>query len=413
MRIPLSIVFFIILIIAFDLYSFRAIYILIKNKSKNIRTLISVIYWSISILFIFFFVLISTDLPKEKNIHSYPDVFLFFALMMMVYLPKLIIIIFQLIRDLSVFTQKLVFSRNSQKAFSKDRREFITKTGIILASIPFLGTFYGIIKGRFNYQLNKISLQFNNLPISFNGIRIVQISDFHISCFIGNEVEVEKIVELINNEKPDIIVFTGDMINNYSNEMDSFLSTLKNLHAPLGKFAITGNHDYGDYSKWESKKAKEINFNNLIKNYASIGFKVLRNERTIVQIGDESIELIGVENWGQPPFPKYGDLKKAMVNSDANNFRILLSHDPSHWREEVLNNTSIDLTLSGHTHGMQFGIDIPGFKWSPVQYKYPEWAGLYQNNQQLLYVNRGIGYIGVAARVGILPEITMLEITKS
>ena len=205
-------------------------------------------------------------------------------------------------------------------------------------------------------------------------------------------------------------MFTGDLVNNSSYEIDEFLPLLKKLKAKYGKYSILGNHDYGDYSNWSSDEEKQANFERMISLQEEAGFEVLRNENRQIKIEGESIQLVGLENWGQPPFPQYGNLNKAMMGVEEDKVTILLSHDPSHWDAEVLNKTNIDLTLAGHTHGMQFGIEIPGFKWSPVQFKYPRWGGLYTENNQHLYVNRGIGYIGVAARVGISPEVTVLEL---
>ena len=410
MRTPFSLILIVLVISIIDIYSFRSIYILLKKKSRIVKLFSSISFFSISLIVIAGFIFFMNNLPGMESISVYPTVFMFFAIVFMIYFPKIIITFFLLLRDLKVLFSKLLVRVSVIKKYNNDRREFLLKTGVILAAFPFVSILNGVLRGRFNYQILREKLIFKNLPNEFNGLKIVQLSDFHISCFIGNEHEVEAIVEIVNSLNPDIIVFTGDMINNFSDELMPFIARLKELRASIGKYAITGNHDYGDYSKWNSEQEKKNNFAQLLKYYDEIGFSCLLNRSISLKSGNNSIELIGVENWGHPPFPRYGDLNLAMQNTAANNFKILLSHDPSHWRAKVIQKTNIDLTLSGHTHGMQFGIEIPGFKWSPAKFIFPEWAGIYKDGDQVLYVNRGIGYIGVAARVGILPEVTMLEL---
>jgi hypothetical protein len=272
---------------------------------------------------------------------------------------------------------------------------------------------YGIVKGRFNFRVIAEKLKFKNLPSKFNGFKVIQISDLHIGSFSRFHKSVKEIIEKINKLNPDLIVFTGDMVNNVADEMEGWQPIFSRLKAKHGKISILGNHDYGDYHTFPSAQAKIDNLNRLKEIHREIGFDLLLNENRTIKIDNEQISILGVENWGKPPFVQYGDLDLASKGTENAAFKLLLSHDPSHWDEQVKPNTNIDLTLSGHTHGMQFGIEIPGFKWSPVKYKYPKWAGLYSEGNQHLYVNRGFGHLGFAGRVGMDPEITEIELVSA
>jgi predicted MPP superfamily phosphohydrolase len=292
------------------------------------------------------------------------------------------------------------------------RSEFLTKLGIIVAFIPFISIIQGIVKGRFNYQIKKLQLNFSNLPADFNGFTILQISDWHIGSFLGREDKVQEAVDLINKQHADLVLFTGDFVNNVADEMESFVPMVAQIKAPFGVFSILGNHDYGEYVPWDSAEAHKANMLKLFKYEADAGFILLRNESVVINKGSDKIGIAGVENWGLPPFPQYGDIDKAMAGIEELPFKIVMSHDPTHWDAKILGKINADLTLSGHTHGMQFGINLPGLKWSPVKWKYPRWAGLYQEGLQYLYVNVGIGYIAFPGRVGFLPEITLFELSK-
>jgi len=248
------------------------------------------------------------------------------------------------------------------------------------------------------------------LPKSFEGLKIVQISDLHIGGFNYRFKILERAVKLINELKPDLIFFTGDLVNNYAWELIGWENVLNKLLAKNGKYAVLGNHDYGDYSQWSSVKEKEENFNSIKQFYNKINFKLLLNQSDIIEVNHEKIAIIGVENRGTPPFKKYGDLETSLKNAKHIPFKILLSHDPTHWNEEVVNKTDIALTLSGHTHGMQLGFNYKDLKWSPIKYKYQHWAGLYQHNKQYLYVNRGLGWLGFPGRIGMRPEISSFEV---
>ena len=302
------------------------------------------------------------------------------------------------------------FSNNSDPVEIEGRRKFITQIGIGIAAIPFTGLLYGIIKGKYDFKIHRQSLNFPDLPIAFDKLKIVQISDFHSGSF-DNIESVARGLKMVQDQNPDLIFFTGDLVNNFAQEIEPYMHLLKDLHAPMGKFAILGNHDYGEYVNWESEEEKLKNTESIKLHLVEMGFSVLNNQRTSLIKNNEQIQIVGVENWGKPPFPSYGDLNKALEGINKEDFTILLSHDPDHWEEKTLPHPkNINLTLSGHTHGMQMGIEIPGFKWSPVKYRYKKWAGLYQQNGQYLYVNRGFGYLGYPGRIGIWPEITVIEL---
>jgi len=288
---------------------------------------------------------------------------------------------------------------------------FLYQMSFFVAAIPVASVLYGVTKGKFKYRVIHEKIRFKNLPESFRGLKIVQISDMHLGSFRRKYEQIAKAVEMINEQEPDLIFFTGDLVNNFAEETDGWAPVLSKMKAKYGKYSILGNHDYGDYSEWESLAAKEKNLTAIKNFHKKIGFRLLLNELETLTINNEEIALVGVENWGKPPFPQHGNLNKALANVAPEQFKMLLSHDPSHWDEEVLTGTDIDITFSGHTHGMQFGIERAGIKWSPIQYKYPRWGGLYRHNKQYLYVNRGFGYHGFPGRIGMPPEITVVELT--
>jgi len=335
------------------------------------------------------------------------------------YIPKLIFIIFNIFDDLIFQVRKMITLRknavnNATHTGSKiTRRKLLTQVGIVFAGLPLLPLTYGIAYGRFDYTFRRPSLNFARLPSVFNGLKIVQISDFHIGTFINHIDQVEQIVELVNSEKADLLLFTGDFINNLSTEMDSFLSILVKFEAKIGKYSILGNHDYGEYVPWKTEQEKQANLQRLMQLQRELGFDLLLDESRKIKFGGEEIALIGVQNWGLPPFPQYGNLGQAMKNVDKDTFKILLSHDPTHWDAQVREETDIDLMLAGHTHGAQVGIEIPGWRWSPVTMRYKQWGGLYTAGKQSLYVNTGLGSIGYPGRVGMPPEITVFELRNA
>ena len=306
---------------------------------------------------------------------------------------------------------KAIFRKPTNAPRIPSRRKFVSTLGWGLAAIPFASILYSIFKGKYNYKVWKYTLYFDNLPKAFDGYRITQISDIHCGSF-DNYEKIRYGVDLINSQKSDVILFTGDLVNNLANEVHNWKSLFATLQAPDGVFSIMGNHDYGDYSSWETPEAKQQNLEHLFQLQKQMGWQLLLNEHCYLERDGEKIALIGVENWGHGRFSKYGDLNKAMEGINTEDFKILMSHDPTHWQEVVLpENKDVQLTLSGHTHGMQCGIEIPGWlKWSPSQYIYKYWGGMYEEGGKYLNVNRGFGYHAFPGRLGVWPEITVIEL---
>ena len=345
---------------------------------------------------------------------SYKFVYTAFGIFLMFFLPKLIFTISLVINDVSGFLMSLFKSKGEASPGELiNRGTFITYIGAILSTISFFGLGWGMLVGRYNYKVHRKKLVFDNLPPEFDGFKVVQLSDLHVGSFFEEFDKVEAGLQMVKDLKPDMILFTGDLVNNFSSEAEPWIDQFKSLYAPFGKYSILGNHDYGDYSRWPSKEAKAENLQRLKDIEKEMGFDLLLNENRTIEKNGQSFSLIGVENWGLPPFPQHGDLKKALEGSNDNGFQLLMSHDPSHFDAQVTLGSEVDLTLSGHTHGMQFGIELGNIKWSPVKYKYPKWAGLYRSGKQKLYVNRGFGYIGFPGRVGIMPEITLIELSSN
>lgn len=299
----------------------------------------------------------------------------------------------------------------SNYVFSDDQSVYVVPlVGLLSGVLPFVVIFYAIVKSVYHFRMHKESIEFDQLPSAFNGLRVIQFSDVHLGSFNFKYHILAKAFKKINQLQPDIIVFTGDVVNNYAWELEGWETIFAQLKARLGAYAILGNHDYGDYSTWDNEEEKQANFCKITSFFKKAGFQLLRNEAVSINIKESSIALVGVENWGKPPFKQYGDLNKALSQVEEMPFKMLLSHDPSHWREEVLFHTDIALTLSGHTHGAQAGFNYKKKSWSPIKYKYEHWAGLYAIEQQYLYVNRGLGWLGFPGRVGMRPEITCIDL---
>lgn len=298
----------------------------------------------------------------------------------------------------------------SQTAEGITRSQFLSWFGLVAGGTLFGTLIYGF-SNKYNYQVKRLKLAYANLPQAFKGLKIIHISDIHSGSFT-DKTAVEKGISKVISENPDLILFTGDLVNDRASEMESYMDSFNQLKAPLGVFSTLGNHDYGDYVSWDSTEAKVTNLNKLKQVHAALGWKLLINEHVVLKKGGDEIALLGIENWSSKGrFPKYGKMDLAYPGSENYPFKILMSHDPSHWDAQVRTTyPDIDLMLSGHTHGMQFGIELPGFKWSPVQFMYKQWAGLYEEGKQKLYVNRGFGFIGYPGRVGILPEITVIQL---
>jgi len=384
------------------------------NKSKYQKTYKYLYFFSVFLSYVGLYFLYNnfTEQPLEASV--IPNLFIGFFFSFFVF--KLLFIVFILFEDAIRFIEFLLsalrhfFSKKPKRISTSGRRKFIRQSGLIIAGIPFTSMIYGVVKGRYDFKVHNIKLVFKNLPKSFNGFRIVQISDIHTGSFDSQEA-INKGIDLINEQNADIILFTGDMVNNDSRELIPFIEDFKRLKAKHGVYAVLGNHDYGDYKKWNSKEEKKENMNLLFDYLKQMNFHLLNNENVTISKNGESIGILGVENWGNPPFPQRGDLDKALKGVENIPFKILMSHDPTHFTKRVIpHKTHFDLTLAGHTHGMQFGIEIPGFKWSPIEYIYPQWAGLYEESKQYLYVNRGFGFLGFPGRAGIRPEITVIEV---
>lgn len=339
----------------------------------------------------------------------------FFGIFLAVFVPKLIIIVFMFGEDIARFFvgifMKVAGSDNAQ--FMASRRKFVSTIALGIAAIPFASLLYGMIQGKYNYKVLKYALEFDDLPDAFDGFTLTQISDIHSGSF-DNQNKVEYAVNLINEQQSDVILFTGDLVNNIADEMNDWKALFSTLKAPEGVFSVLGNHDYGDYVKWESASEKFENLQNLKNLQKEMGWNLLLNENRYLERSGQKIALIGVENWGENGFKQAGDLDKACEGISKDDFKILMSHDPSHWQAKVKDDPRhFHLTLSGHTHGMQFGIEIPGIlKWSPIKYRYKNWAGIYEEFGRYINVNRGFGFLGYPGRVGIWPEITVIQLKK-
>lgn len=297
-------------------------------------------------------------------------------------------------------------------ALMPPRIPMVSEFALMLAAALFVAILYGMVRGKYAYRVHRLQLWFDDLPEAFNGFTITQLSDIHSGSF-DSEKSVARGIEIVNKQKSDLLLFTGDLVNNKALEMERWVPAFTKLEATYGKFSILGNHDYGDYAPWPSHEAKVGNLERLKEIHEEIGFRLLLNENVEIEKEGQHIALVGVENWGLRGFHQYGDLEGALEGVDVDAFKILMSHDPSHWEAQVVQHKkNIHLTLSGHTHGMQFGIELPGFRWSPIQYIYKQWAGMYERNGRKLYVNRGFGFLAFPGRVGIRPEITVIELRR-
>ncbi|AZB28807.1 metallophosphoesterase [Chryseobacterium balustinum] len=332
------------------------------------------------------------------------------SLFLIFILPKIFIVLFLLVDDIFRTGGYLVGLTRPTENFFPERRKFLSLMGLGLGGVLSALFIDGITFGKYRHKVRRVKVKFANLPKSFKGYKVIQISDVHSGSF-SDPSKLQHAIDLINEQDPDLVLFTGDMVNNVADEFKPFIPLFSKIKAKDGKFAVLGNHDYGDYVKWNSKDEQNKNLETLIGYQRQAGFDMLRNENRIIEKDGEKIYILGVENWGLKPFPQYGDIDKALENVPQDATKILMSHDPTHFDYVVKKHPKdIHLTLSGHTHGMQFGLDLKNIKWSPVQYRYPKWADLYESEGKMLYVNRGFGVLGYPGRVGVLPEITLFEL---
>jgi len=392
--------------IALDIYAYQAFRFLVKGRWGT------VLYFVITAL-IFGGLIYQLSTGSRRNITPLTQFFFIALIIMMV--SKIILIAAMFGEDIFRSIEGLYYkvSGKTTSFHMPSRRKFVSQIALGLTAIPFLSILYGVFKGKYNYKVLNYVLEYDDLPEAFDGYRITQISDIHSGSF-DNPEKVAYAVDLVNEQQSDVLFFTGDMVNNEAAEMEPWIDTFSKLKARDGAYSVLGNHDYGDYINWPTPEAKVDNLNRLKTIQKELGFDLILNESRFLERDGQRIALVGVENWGAGGFKKTGDLNKALENVQTDDFKILLSHDPSHWEQEVVDHEQhIHLTLSGHTHGMQFGIEIPGwFKWSPVKWRYKYWAGVYEQLGQYINVNRGFGYLAFPGRVGIWPEITVIELRK-
>ncbi|HRP56950.1 metallophosphoesterase [Agriterribacter sp.] len=405
---------FIIIILLIDLYVFQAVKLTVQTATPKIKFTVYGLYWAVSAV-----VVLTLALIPYLNLDNWPKSFrtYWMATIIGLFLSKALTVIFLVADDLRRVLQwgggKLFYQYVQGEPFKAagiSRSVFMSWLGLAVGGGLMAAMMYGFVN-KYRYQLKKVKLNFPNLPEAFKGLKLVHISDVHSGSFTDKKA-VEHGVKMIMAQEADLILFTGDLVNDHAGEMNDYTEIFSRLNAPMGVFSTLGNHDYGDYRRWPSEDEKRQNLERLKQLQANMGWRLLMNEHVVLERQGQQIALLGIENWGaKAHFPKYGKLNEAYAGAEKYPFKILMSHDPSHWDAQVRPEYSdIDLTLSGHTHGMQFGVELPGFKWSPVQYVYKQWAGLYEADRQKLYINRGYGFIGYPGRVGILPEITLIEL---
>jgi hypothetical protein len=415
MRAVFPIILFSLFILA-DWYFFQAVKTIVRDASPQRQTIVRYVYviTSAFTLLTFLSMMLFPSLRLNRTFVTYVGS-LAFILGIVKVLGALILLIEDVTRAFR-YLFELIRSKTSPEHGEKiriSRLKFISYVSLTFAAVPFLSFMYGIFKGAYRYTIHRTTIKSPKIPPAFDGLKIIQISDIHTGSFT-NPDGLEKAFSMVLKEKPDVIFFTGDLVNNIYTETEGFIDTYRKLKAPMGVYSIFGNHDYGDYMQWDSKEEQLKAQAELRNVHKQAGWRLLWDELVELEREGQKIALIGIQNWGARGFTKYGDLAKAYTGADNYPYKILLSHDPSHWDHQVTTEyKNIDLTLSGHTHGMQFGVEIPGIKWSPIKYMYPNWAGLYQNGEQYLYVNRGLGFLGYPGRVGIWPEITVINLKRA
>ncbi|UBM57862.1 metallophosphoesterase [Marinilongibacter aquaticus] len=410
---------FLTLFILADFYIYSGVKQITQHWTANNQRVLFWVYWSIPVLSIALLITVFFVFPDRINLRTKTWVG---SGIFIVSLSKLfaaaILLLGDVLRLSEMAIQKTssLFKKTSEPNLASDlpkitRSAFITKAALAVGATHVGAMTWGIISGAHDYRIRRVPLKLKNLPSAFHGLKLIQVSDIHSGSFF-NKTAVEGGVDMLLNEKPDMVFFTGDLVNNEATELKDYFDVFKRIKAPLGVYSTLGNHDYGDYTQWASAQAKAKNLDTLIQGHKLMGWDILMDENRSIRVDGEQIGVLGIQNWGQG-FSQHGDLKQALQGSEEFPVKLLLSHDPSHWRAQVLNQTNIDVSFAGHTHGMQYGVEIGNFKWSPVQWRYKEWAGLYKENEQQLYVNRGYGYLGYPGRLGILPEITVFELQKA
>jgi uncharacterized protein len=399
----------------FDWYVFSGLKTLTGDwQSTKVRNIVTWGYLVISVGVTVLFMAGFGSFSHARGMTPYHEYML--SLFITFFFTKLVFVIVLSLGDLGRFFYGIgnSIAKNGTKTnepYFPSRRKFISELAILIAAFPFTGFIYAMVRGKYDYKVHKQTIYYDNLPEAFDGFTITQISDIHSGSF-DNTAAVQRGIDLANSLKSDLFVFTGDLVNNAAWEIEQYIDHFKQLKAPYGQYSILGNHDYGDYIKWDSEAEKTANLDKLKQHHKELGYHLLLDESVELEKNGQKISLIGVQNWGRG-FIQIGDLDKALKGVDKDAFKILLSHDPTHWEEKVrFNTTNIDLTLAGHTHGAQFGVEVAGFRWSPVQYKYLDWAGLAHHNNRYLYVNRGFGFLAFSGRLGIWPEITQITLKR-
>lgn len=397
------------LIIA-GIFLFLEVYIYQAVRTLTDNFWIRTSYWVISLILYAIFAYEVTHYQRSDRSTLRAQIMI--SLFLVFILPKIFIVLFLLIDDLIRIGGYLIgFAKPSTENFFPERRKFLSLVGLGMSGVLSALFIDGITFGKYRHKVRKVKVKLPNLPKSFKGYKIIQISDVHSGSF-ADPSKLQHAVDLINEQKPDLVLFTGDMVNNVADEFKPFIPLFSQIKAKDGKFSVLGNHDYADYVTWDSAADKKKNLDTLIDYEKQAGFDMLRNEHRIIEKNGEKLYILGVENWGLKPFPQFGKIDDALKGVPESATKILMSHDPTHFDYVVKKHPgNIHLTLSGHTHGMQFGLDLKNIKWSPVQYKYPKWADLYESEGKLLYVNRGFGVLGYPGRVGVLPEITLFELS--
>ncbi len=407
--------FFIYLIVfnfLLDFYVSQGLKTLLTNARPQTRRIVLGVYWTLSILLVAALLVTLNSASRPPGMRPYQQWLLSIFIGLLV--SKLFFALVLLLGDVYRLIAGLfngISKSKKEGSYIPARRRFISEVAVLLAAVPFTSFLYAMVKGKYDYRVHRHTLYFDDLPEAFDGFTITQLSDIHSGSF-DNAEAVQRGIDLANVQKSDLFVFTGDLVNNVATEIEPYMHRFSQLKAPYGQYSILGNHDYGDYVQWESEEAKAANLDKLKEHHKALGFKLMLDENIAIEKDGQKIVLIGVQNWGRG-FIQIGDLDEALAGVKHDDFKVLLSHDPTHWEEKVRYHPShIHLTLSGHTHGAQFGVETDKFRWSPVKYRYLDWAGLAQENKRFLYVNRGFGFLAFSGRLGIWPEITVVELKR-